>query len=110
MAATLGTTSICSYDNLEELGPICNQENIWLHIDAAYAGSAFICDEFRPLLNGVEYSDSFNFNPHKWLLVNFDLSTLWFLFYLQSILIYNRFETKALKLRSILGLKIEHIW
>jgi aromatic-L-amino-acid decarboxylase len=48
-----------------------------LHIDAAYAGSAFICPEFRPLLDGVEHADSFNFNPHKWLLVNFDCSALW---------------------------------
>lgn len=77
VCATLGTTSICSYDNIEELGPICKKENLWLHIDAAYAGSAFICPEYRPYLNGVEYADSFNFNPHKWLLVNFDCSALW---------------------------------
>ncbi|XP_068611629.1 aromatic-L-amino-acid decarboxylase [Brachionichthys hirsutus] len=75
--ATLGTTSSCAFDQIAELGPICNEENIWMHIDAAYAGSAFICPEFRPLLNGVEFADSFNFNPHKWLLVNFDCSTLW---------------------------------
>uniref|UniRef100_A0A8C3MLC3 Aromatic-L-amino-acid decarboxylase n=1 Tax=Geospiza parvula TaxID=87175 RepID=A0A8C3MLC3_GEOPR len=54
-----------------------NKENIWMHIDAAYAGSAFICPEFRHLLNGVEFADSFNFNPHKWLLVNFDCSAMW---------------------------------
>ncbi|XP_049633435.1 aromatic-L-amino-acid decarboxylase [Suncus etruscus] len=77
VVATLGTTSCCSFDNLLEVGPICNQENIWLHIDAAYAGSSFICPEFRPLLNGVEFADSFNFNPHKWLLVNFDCSAMW---------------------------------
>ncbi|XP_070583283.1 aromatic-L-amino-acid decarboxylase isoform X3 [Erythrolamprus reginae] len=77
LCATLGTTTCCSFDNLLELGPICNEENIWMHIDAAYAGSAFICPEFRYLLNGVEYADSFNFNPHKWLLVNFDCSTMW---------------------------------
>nr|XP_060637499.1 aromatic-L-amino-acid decarboxylase [Anolis sagrei ordinatus]XP_060637500.1 aromatic-L-amino-acid decarboxylase [Anolis sagrei ordinatus] len=75
--ATLGTTSCCSFDKLIELGPICNEENIWLHIDAAYAGSSFICPEFRYLLNGVEFADSFNFNPHKWLLVNFDCSAMW---------------------------------
>ncbi|XP_028919953.1 aromatic-L-amino-acid decarboxylase [Ornithorhynchus anatinus] len=75
--ATLGTTPCCSFDKLEELGPICNRENIWMHIDAAYAGSSFICPEFRHLLNGVEFADSFDFNPHKWLLVNFDCSTLW---------------------------------
>jgi aromatic-L-amino-acid/L-tryptophan decarboxylase len=77
LTATLGTTSICSFDKLEELGPVCNRERVWMHIDAAYAGSAFICDEFRYLLNGVEYSDSFNFNPHKWMLVNFDCSAMW---------------------------------
>ncbi|XP_068611547.1 aromatic-L-amino-acid decarboxylase-like [Brachionichthys hirsutus] len=75
--ATLGTTSSCAFDKIAELGPICNEENIWMHIDAAYAGSAFICPEFRPLLNGVEFADSFNFSPHKWLLINFDCSTLW---------------------------------
>ncbi|XP_015280361.1 PREDICTED: aromatic-L-amino-acid decarboxylase isoform X2 [Gekko japonicus] len=75
--ATLGTTTCCSFDKLPELGPMCNAENIWMHIDAAYAGSSFICPEFRHLLNGVEFADSFNFNPHKWLLVNFDCSTMW---------------------------------
>ncbi|XP_068180844.1 aromatic-L-amino-acid decarboxylase [Antennarius striatus] len=75
--ATLGTTPSCAFDPIYELGPICNEENVWMHIDAAYAGSAFICPEFRPLLNGVEFADSFNFNPHKWLLINFDCSTLW---------------------------------
>ncbi|KYO42774.1 fidgetin-like protein 1 [Alligator mississippiensis] len=75
--ATLGTTACCSFDKLLELGPICNKENLWLHIDAAYAGSSFICPEFRYLLNGVEYANSFNFNPHKWLLINFDCSAMW---------------------------------
>ncbi|MBN3325888.1 DDC decarboxylase, partial [Atractosteus spatula] len=75
--ATLGTTPSCAFDRISELGPICNSENIWMHIDAAYAGSAFICPEFRHLLNGVEFADSFNFNPHKWLLVNFDCSAMW---------------------------------
>ncbi|XP_029812173.1 aromatic-L-amino-acid decarboxylase isoform X2 [Suricata suricatta] len=77
VVATLGTTSCCSFDNLLEVGPVCNKEDMWLHIDAAYAGSSFICPEFRHLLNGVEFADSFNFNPHKWLLVNFDCSAMW---------------------------------
>ncbi|KAG8572372.1 hypothetical protein GDO81_012030 [Engystomops pustulosus] len=77
VCATLGTTASCSFDNLMELGPICNSENLWLHVDAAYAGSAFICPEFRYLMKGVEFADSFNFNPHKWLLVNFDCSAFW---------------------------------
>uniref|UniRef100_A0A8C6KSQ9 Aromatic-L-amino-acid decarboxylase n=1 Tax=Nothobranchius furzeri TaxID=105023 RepID=A0A8C6KSQ9_NOTFU len=75
--ATLGTTPSCAFDHITKLGPLCNKENMWMHIDAAYAGSAFICPEFRPLLNGIEYADSFNFNPHKWLLINFDCSTMW---------------------------------
>lgn len=50
---------------------------MWFHIDAAYAGSAFICPEFRPLINGVEQADSFNMNAHKWFLTNFDCSALW---------------------------------
>lgn len=77
MAATLGTTVCCSFDKIAELGELCQSEGVWMHIDAAYAGAAFICPEFRPLLNGVEYADSFNFSPHKWLLVNIDCSALW---------------------------------
>ncbi|XP_077382933.1 aromatic-L-amino-acid decarboxylase isoform X3 [Festucalex cinctus] len=75
--ATLGTTASCAFDHISELGLICNEENMWMHVDAAYAGSAFICPEFRPLLNGVEFADSFNLNPHKWLLINFDCSAMW---------------------------------
>ncbi|XP_014230308.1 aromatic-L-amino-acid decarboxylase-like [Trichogramma pretiosum] len=77
VVATLGTTPTCAFDNLDEIGPICKEYNIWLHIDAAYAGAAFVCPEYRYLMSGVQYADSFNFNPHKWLLVNFDCSALW---------------------------------
>lgn len=73
----LGTTPTCAFDDLTEIGPICQKENLWLHIDAAYAGAAFACPEYRYLMAGVEYADSFNFNPHKWMLVNFDCSALW---------------------------------
>lgn len=76
--ATLGTTGSCAFDNLEEIGPLCETYNVWLHVDAAYAGSAFICPEFRHLMNGIEFAMSFVFNPHKWLLVNFDCSAVWF--------------------------------
>ncbi|XP_025017718.1 aromatic-L-amino-acid decarboxylase [Tetranychus urticae] len=75
--ATLGTTNSCAFDNIVEIGEICQKEDIWLHIDAAYAGSAFICPEYRHYLNGVEKADSFNMNPHKWMLINFDCSALW---------------------------------
>lgn len=77
VVATLGTTSCCSFDNLLELGPLCQQQKVWLHVDAAYAGSSFVCPEYRPILNGIDKADSFNFNPHKWLLVNFDCSAMW---------------------------------
>lgn len=77
MVATLGTTSSCTFDALDEIGDVCNEHNIWLHVDAAYAGSAFICPEYRYLMKGIEKADSFNFNPHKWMLVNFDCSALW---------------------------------
>lgn len=75
--ASLGTTGTCAFDNLGEIGPICKEEGIWLHIDAAYAGSVFICPEYRYLMKGIELSDSFNFNPHKWMLTNFDCSCMW---------------------------------
>ncbi|XP_063782057.1 histidine decarboxylase [Pseudophryne corroboree] len=77
VCATLGTTGVCAFDNLAELGPICAKEGLWLHIDAAYAGTAFLCPEFRSLLSGVEYADSFTFNPSKWMMVHFDCTAFW---------------------------------
>ncbi|KAL1496931.1 hypothetical protein ABEB36_007981 [Hypothenemus hampei] len=77
VVANLGTTPTCAFDNLEELGPVCNREDVWLHVDAAYAGTAFVCPEYRYLMKGVEMSDSFNVNLHKWMLVNFDCSAMW---------------------------------
>jgi len=50
------------------------RENIWIHVDAAYAGSAFICPEFRSFMNGVELTQSFAFNPSKWMMVNISIS------------------------------------
>lgn len=50
---------------------------MWFHVDGAYAGNACICPEYRQFLNGIEKADSFDMNPHKWLLTNFDCSTLW---------------------------------
>ncbi|ESN93210.1 hypothetical protein HELRODRAFT_186120 [Helobdella robusta] len=76
--ATLGTTSTCSFDDLTEIGKICNEQNVWMHVDAAYAGASFICPEYQYLMEGVQYADTFNFNPHKWMLINFDCSALWF--------------------------------
>lgn len=72
-----GTTGTCAFDCTEELGPICQKYGVWMHIDAAYAGAAFICPEYRYLMKGIEYADSFDFNMHKWLLTNFDCSAMW---------------------------------
>ncbi|XP_029678418.1 histidine decarboxylase [Formica exsecta] len=77
VCATLGTTGACSFDNLKEIGPICQQNGLWLHVDAAYAGSAFVCPEFRGWLQGVELTDSIAFNPSKWLMVHFDCTAMW---------------------------------
>ncbi|XP_023083004.1 histidine decarboxylase isoform X2 [Piliocolobus tephrosceles] len=77
VCATLGTTGVCAFDCLSELGPICACEGLWLHIDAAYAGTAFLCPEFRGFLKGIEYADSFTFNPSKWMMVHFDCTGFW---------------------------------
>lgn len=77
VACTFGTTSCCSIDNLKEIGKFCSEESIYLHVDGAYAGSALICEEFREYAAGLELVDSFNFNPNKWMLINFDCSCLW---------------------------------
>uniref|UniRef100_A0A5F9C285 Histidine decarboxylase n=1 Tax=Oryctolagus cuniculus TaxID=9986 RepID=A0A5F9C285_RABIT len=77
VCATLGTTGVCAFDCLSELGPICASEGLWLHIDAAYAGTAFLCPEFRGFLKGVELADSFTFNPSKWMMVHFDCTGFW---------------------------------
>ncbi|XP_047595163.1 histidine decarboxylase isoform X3 [Lutra lutra] len=77
VCATLGTTGVCAFDCLSELGPICASEGLWLHIDAAYAGTAFLCPEFRGFLKGIEYANSFTFNPSKWMMVHFDCTGFW---------------------------------
>ncbi len=72
VCATVGTTSSNAIDPLPQIGEICQREGLWLHVDAAMAGSAAICPEFRHILNGIEYADSYCFNPHKWMFTNFD--------------------------------------
>lgn len=70
--ATVGTTSSHAIDPLAEIGRICRQESLWLHVDAAMAGTAAICPEYRYIHKGVEFADSYCFNPHKWMFTNFD--------------------------------------
>ncbi|MFI5172955.1 MAG: pyridoxal phosphate-dependent decarboxylase family protein [Chitinophagales bacterium] len=74
VVATLGTTSSLAFDPLSEIGKICNDNNLWLHVDAAYAGSAFILEEYQHFLNGIDFADSYVVNAHKWLFTNFDCS------------------------------------
>lgn len=76
VVATAGTTSTTSVDPLRALAAICRREHVWYHIDAAYAGSAAICPEYRQLLDGLECCDSLVFNPHKWLFVPIDCSVM----------------------------------
>lgn len=77
VTATFGTTGTCAIDPIKDIGELSQREGLWMHIDAAYAGSALICPELRPLLEGVELADSFNFNGHKWLLTGFNNSLLY---------------------------------
>ena len=77
VCATIGTTSSTAIDPLKEIGKICDEFGIWLHVDAAMAGSASICPEYQFINDGIEYADSYCFNPHKFLLTNFDCSCLY---------------------------------
>ena len=72
VSATVGTTSSNAHDPLPEIGQICRREGLWLHVDAAMAGTAAICPEFRHIQDGLEMADSYCFNPHKWMFTNFD--------------------------------------
>jgi aromatic-L-amino-acid decarboxylase len=72
VCATIGTTSAGAVDPLPEIGPLCRRHGIWLHVDGAMAGTAAICPEMRFLQAGLEWADSYCFNPHKWMFVNFD--------------------------------------
>ena len=77
IVATVGTTSTTSVDPVEEIAEICEKHALWLHVDAAYAGSAAIVPELQSCLKGCERADSIVTNPHKWLFTPFDLSVLY---------------------------------
>jgi aromatic-L-amino-acid decarboxylase len=77
VAATVGTTSTTSVDPVAEIATICDRESLWLHVDAAYAGSAALLPEHRDCLAGCDRADSFVFNPHKWLFTPIDASALY---------------------------------
>ncbi|MEL7473249.1 MAG: pyridoxal-dependent decarboxylase [Planctomycetota bacterium] len=85
VSATAGTTSSCAFDPIGDLARAIDDADPaffggprgWLHVDAAYAGAACVCPEFRWMLDGVERADSVCFNPHKWLLTSFDCDCFW---------------------------------
>ena len=72
VCATVGTTSSNAIDRVREIARICKEHNLWLHVDSAMSGTAALCPEFRFLHDGMEFADSYCFNPHKWMLTNFD--------------------------------------
>ncbi len=72
VCASVGTTSSNAIDPVPEIGRICQQNKLWLHVDAAMSGTAALCPEFRHIHAGLEIADSYCFNPHKWMFTNFD--------------------------------------
>ena len=74
VVAAIGTTGTVAVDPLEKIGEICRKYGIWLHVDAAYAGTALLLPEYKWMIRGIEQADSFVFNPHKWMFTNFDCS------------------------------------
>ncbi|MCI0604867.1 pyridoxal-dependent decarboxylase [bacterium] len=77
VVATVGTTSTTSVDPVPEILDVCRKQNVWLHVDAAYAGPAAILPEKQWILKGCEEADSFLLNPHKWMFVPFDCTAFY---------------------------------
>ncbi|KAK1359032.1 hypothetical protein POM88_043506 [Heracleum sosnowskyi] len=77
LCATVGTTSSTAVDPLASLTEVAKKYELWVHVDAAFAGSACICPEFRQYIDGVENADSFSLNAHKWFLTTLDCCCLW---------------------------------
>ena len=77
VCATVGTTSSNGLDPLPEIGRICRQHHLWLHVDAAMCGTAALCPEFRHIHQGLDLADSYCFNPHKWMFTNFDCDCMY---------------------------------
>lgn len=77
VVANVGTTSSTALDPVDLLAEVCAPEAVWLHVDAAHAGSALVCPELRWIVAGLDRVDSFCMNPHKWLFTNFDCDCFW---------------------------------
>ena len=73
LTTTLGTTNTCATDRFGEIKAVLERyPSVWIHVDAAYAGAALVCEEYQHLCKDFAAFDSFNVNMHKWLLTNFD--------------------------------------
>ena len=77
VSATVGSTASGAFDDIEALAEVCSAHNIWLHVDAAMYGTAAACPEYRWIHRGLDRADSYCFNPHKWMLTNFDCCAFW---------------------------------
>ncbi len=77
VVSAVGTTATTAVDPLESISSIASEHGLWHHVDAAYAGTAMICPEFRVHQPGLDAVDSYTFNPHKWMMVNFDCTVMW---------------------------------
>ena len=77
VVSAVGTTATTAVDPINEISAVAVEHDMWHHVDAAYAGTAMICDEFRSHQPGLDRVDSYTFNPHKWMMVNFDCNVLW---------------------------------
>ena len=75
--STVGSTGTNAIDPIDEINDILESRDMWHHVDAAYAGNAMICEEFRRHVPDLERVDSYTFNPHKWMMVNFDCNIFW---------------------------------
>ncbi|NHZ71257.1 MAG: aminotransferase class I/II-fold pyridoxal phosphate-dependent enzyme [Proteobacteria bacterium] len=77
VVSAIGTTATTAVDPIRRIGEIAERSGMWHHVDAAYAGTAMVCEEFRYHQDGLELAHSYTFNPHKWMMVNFDCNVLW---------------------------------
>ena len=77
VVTAVGATGTTAIDPLEAVSAIAEEHGLWHHVDAAYAGTAMLCEEFRVHQPGLDRVDSYTFNPHKWMMVNFDCNVLW---------------------------------
>ena len=77
VCSAVGTTGTTAIDDTRRIGEIARRHDMWHHVDAAYAGSAMICEEFRRYQPGLDLADSYTFNPHKWMFTNFDCSVFY---------------------------------